>query len=164
MKTCMQLLLIAYLLRVFLAITALDTKIPDGFLLTTIDFISDLNKSQWAYGFFRKDINKRLSFQFGVHRVNGTVDTLTIERGFTFFAPNREYGLRFYNLGGSFLNDTLSQPMMTRSIGVFLLNKFRDAYQVDVAAYFESYPDITESCDMVGPRRQKVYDAVVSLY
>ncbi|GAA4791988.1 hypothetical protein GCM10023231_19910 [Olivibacter ginsenosidimutans] len=162
MKTGMQILLIAYLIRIFLAITSLDSKIPDGRLLRTIDFASDLNKSQWAYGFFKRDINKRLDFQFRIHHNNGLEDTLTTSRGFTFYSPNRECGLRFYNMAGSFLNDSLSQPIMTRSIGVFLLNKVKDADQIDVIANFETYPSLAEHHPGI-PKRQKFYDAVVSL-
>ena len=122
------LLLGLHFTRIILAVSHLDTLLPDGTFLEFLDYTSALNKSNWTFGYFGHGIETNAKLTFLVYPNKGGIDSVNSDAGVELLSNAGDNAIRFYGFKARYCNvawNPLIHDLYAKSMGVYLLNRYQ---------------------------------------
>jgi len=117
-----------------MAVSHADTLVPDGKFLEFMDYVSNLDKSNWTFGYFGHGIETNAKLNFIVYKNDGAITTINSDKGLAVLDNAGDNAIRFYGFKARYSNVT-KHPMVhdlyATSMGVYLINKYK-AHKVEI--------------------------------
>ncbi|WP_324680524.1 hypothetical protein [Hymenobacter sp. GOD-10R] len=122
------LLLGLHFTRIVLAVSHLDTLLPDGTFLELLDYTSALNKSNWTFGYFGHGIETNAKLTFLIPARGGTINSVNSDAGVALLSNAGDNAIRFYGFKARYCNvawNPIVHDLYAKSMGLYLLNRYR---------------------------------------